>query len=264
VRKALFAVVLVAASFAGGAVINGPGLAWARTLLKPKAPEVGTLLPPPPNDPPTRPASAEDDDPDAAPTIPAAPRPPLTIETPKGSTTRPDPDPKPNSKPKATSPPEPLDPKAVADGTTTLEGPAPAVASAPAPAKDDPALDPPAIRPVEVDEPAGRPDPALGRAVAHRDEPAAGSKAKAKADSEAPAAEAKLDWPTLRKRMADLGVSRYWVEGEPGGVARFRCVIPLAGARAVGQQFEAEADDDLKAADAALRRVALWKATESE
>ena len=72
-----------------------------------------------------------------------------------------------------------------------------------------------------------------------------------------------LDWASLRSRMRELGVSRYWVEGEPNGPARFRCVIPLAGRRAVGQQFEAEGDDDIQAADAALRRVALWRATEA-
>jgi hypothetical protein len=32
-RQALFAVVLVAASFAGGAVVNGPGLRWAQTAV---------------------------------------------------------------------------------------------------------------------------------------------------------------------------------------------------------------------------------------
>src|SRR5258705_8513632 len=32
-RKVLFALVLVAASFSGGAVVNGPGLRWARDLI---------------------------------------------------------------------------------------------------------------------------------------------------------------------------------------------------------------------------------------
>ena len=59
-----------------------------------------------------------------------------------------------------------------------------------------------------------------------------------------------------------MGVSRYWIESEPGGPARFRCLIPLAGNRAVSQHFEAEGDDEFQAADAALRRVALWRATE--
>ena len=70
------------------------------------------------------------------------------------------------------------------------------------------------------------------------------------------------DWADLRRRMRGLGISRYEVDGEPGGRARFRCLIPLAGRRAVAQQFEGEGDDDFQAAEAALRRVALWRATE--
>jgi hypothetical protein len=63
--------------------------------------------------------------------------------------------------------------------------------------------------------------------------------------------------------MRALGVARYGIEGEPDGRARFHCIIPLAGRRAVGQQFEADGDDLIQAAEAALRRVALWRATES-
>jgi hypothetical protein len=70
------------------------------------------------------------------------------------------------------------------------------------------------------------------------------------------------EWLDLRKRMKQVGVSRYWIEAEPGGSVRFRCIIPLAGTRAVAQQFEAEGEDEFQAADAALRRVALWRATE--
>ncbi|HEX8199653.1 MAG TPA: hypothetical protein VF590_04145, partial [Isosphaeraceae bacterium] len=70
------------------------------------------------------------------------------------------------------------------------------------------------------------------------------------------------DWAALRRRMRELGVGRYWSEGRPDGPARFHCLIPLAGA-AVGQHIEAEGDDDLQAAEAALRRVALWRATET-
>jgi hypothetical protein len=72
------------------------------------------------------------------------------------------------------------------------------------------------------------------------------------------------DWSDLRRTMRALGVSRYGLEGEPGGRVRFHCVIPLAGRRAVGQHFEAEGDDDLQAAQATLRRVALWRAAETE
>src|SRR5262249_20862850 len=74
-----------------------------------------------------------------------------------------------------------------------------------------------------------------------------------------------VEWAELDRRMKTLGVSRYGVEGQIGGAVRFRCVVPLAGtSAAVSQQFEAEADDPKAAADAALRRVALWKATESK
>jgi hypothetical protein len=72
------------------------------------------------------------------------------------------------------------------------------------------------------------------------------------------------DWSTLRRRMHELGVARYGFEGEPNGRVRFHCVIPLAGRRAVGQQFEADGDDEFQAAQTALRRVALWQATENK
>jgi hypothetical protein len=62
--------------------------------------------------------------------------------------------------------------------------------------------------------------------------------------------------------MQSLGVGKYWIEGEPDGSVLFRCVIPVAGRRAVGQQFEGEGADPASAAKVALRRVALWKATE--
>jgi hypothetical protein len=71
------------------------------------------------------------------------------------------------------------------------------------------------------------------------------------------------DWGNLRRRMKELGITRYEIEGDPSGRSRFRCLIPLAGRRAVGQQFEGEGDDDFQAADSALRRVALWRATEA-
>ncbi len=71
------------------------------------------------------------------------------------------------------------------------------------------------------------------------------------------------DWAEIRRRMAALGVSRYGIEGEPNGKVRFHCVILLAGRRAVAQQFEAEGNDELQAAEVALRRVALWRATEN-
>ena len=52
--------------------------------------------------------------------------------------------------------------------------------------------------------------------------------------------------------MQTLGVSRFTIEGEPGGPVVFVCLIPVAGRQAVTERFEAEADDVIQAAQAAL------------
>ena len=70
-------------------------------------------------------------------------------------------------------------------------------------------------------------------------------------------------WAILEHKMQSLGVSRYTMEGEPGGRVVFSCLIPLAGRQAVAQRFEADGDDMVHAAQAALRRIALWRATQS-
>ena len=70
------------------------------------------------------------------------------------------------------------------------------------------------------------------------------------------------DWTILERKMQSLGVSRYTMDGEPGGRVVFSCLIPLAGRQAVTQRFEAEGDDLVHAAQAALRRIALWRATQ--
>jgi hypothetical protein len=67
-------------------------------------------------------------------------------------------------------------------------------------------------------------------------------------------------WDLACQKMQKLGVSRFWVEGEPGQKVRFRCLIPLAGEGAVAQQFEAEGPDLPSAAESAVKRVALWRA----
>jgi hypothetical protein len=72
------------------------------------------------------------------------------------------------------------------------------------------------------------------------------------------------NWTAMRQRFQVLGITRYWIEGEPTGMVRFRCVVPHEGQKAISQQFEGEGADDFAAAEAALRRLALWKATESD
>jgi hypothetical protein len=63
--------------------------------------------------------------------------------------------------------------------------------------------------------------------------------------------------------MQTLGVSRFMIEAEPSGRVVFSCLIPLAGRQAVAQRFEAEGDDIIQAARAALQRVGLWRATQA-
>lgn len=67
-------------------------------------------------------------------------------------------------------------------------------------------------------------------------------------------------WAALRRKLQSAGVTRYTIEGEPGGRVVFSCLIPLAGRQAVAQRFEAEADDEFEAAQAAIRRITLWRA----
>ena len=71
------------------------------------------------------------------------------------------------------------------------------------------------------------------------------------------------NWVILERKMQSLGVSRYTMDGEPGGRVVFSCLIPLAGRQAVAQRFEADGDDMIHAAQAALRRIALWRATQA-
>ncbi|GIW85901.1 MAG: hypothetical protein KatS3mg108_0225 [Isosphaeraceae bacterium] len=69
-------------------------------------------------------------------------------------------------------------------------------------------------------------------------------------------------WADLVARMKAFNVTRYWVEGPPDGPITFRCAIPLAGGNAVTHHFEAQGADLADAADAALNRIALWRASE--
>ena len=77
-----------------------------------------------------------------------------------------------------------------------------------------------------------------------------------------PPADGGDEWALLVNRMQTLGVSRFTVEGEPGGHVVFACLIPLAGRQAITQRFEAEGEDVIQAAHAALRRVVLWRAAQ--
>ncbi len=71
------------------------------------------------------------------------------------------------------------------------------------------------------------------------------------------------EWLLLESRMQTLGISRFTIEGKPGGPIVFACLIPVAGRQAVAERFEAEGDDVIHAAQSVLRRIILWRATQS-
>jgi hypothetical protein len=77
-----------------------------------------------------------------------------------------------------------------------------------------------------------------------------------------PATNGMDSWLILERKLQTLGVSRFTIMGEPRGRVVFSCLIPIAGRQAVAQQFEAEADDLVEAAQAAVRRIVLWRATQ--
>ncbi len=332
-RKALLAVTLVAASFAGGAVVNGPGLAWVCGLLgldpaRVVPVEAGALSPRVED----QAAGGELDAPRAV-DVPVAPSPtpsdaaaeaaeslrpspvPLPTERSRGPTperaeaasTASTPDetkpPSPEAARSGTSlvPPSPL----LLEGAPPLEPPASAqTASAPPPPSTESPQTAPSSSATKTsptasmtpdspkkttqdpgwsDVPGSAPaaaalprpqdvtpktDPALSRAALPLGEPAqAGSDktqpAGASSTDPKPVAAGSGSWTDLGRRLKAMGVTRYWIDGDLNGRARFRCVIPLAGQHAVGQQFEAEADDAATAAEITLRRIILWKATEA-
>lgn len=337
-RKALLAIVLVAASFAGGAVVNGPGLRWAQAMILNRLSGDGGED--------AAPDDAAQVKEDAIPLepIPANPVPPLALGTDEGTPAKSGG----KSQGKAQDPGKgkaaakepagdaasplaaPLPPLGLlADGTAPLEpkapappeskeddpGDAPAAAGSrndaqillakapgaessgpeppdlmpsPLPAPADTRADAPRVQPQAQPQVPGSPSPsasapgqvenwadapgsAPAAAVPPRGfEPSRPVSAPAEAGTTptptlepSPAPASATGWAEIRRKMSALGVSRYRIEGEPGGRVRFSCIIPLAGRRAVAQHFEAEGDDELQAAETALRRVDLWRATET-
>ena len=262
-RKALFALMLLGASFAGGAAINGPAFEVARTWLMGRTRSLviltsGQSAPTTPVVGPAAAAPADDD--------PGAEAEPDSILTPayrkmglpnrksaalarKGQASTPGA--KAPKLPTAGLPtvadlnaPEPLDPKVLSLSAPPDFGP-------PIQAPAGPLPDLAALATASATPPALPVDPAVVPAVLAPDPPGpSGGRAGSR------------DWSELRRKLHAAGVARYELKAEPKGRAHIACLIPLAGRRAVAQQFEAEGADECAAVEAVLRRIALWKATE--
>ena len=256
-RRALLAVVLIAASFGGGAFVNGPGLRWAQTTLMAKFGIEGD------EDAPsqTPPSIAEADD------TPTGSIPPLTKEpsviSDSSRATKTAEKPEKPSRYVDSKIPKPKKPR---DAAATEDRSRQSAALKPA--------DPPSPLPSPLDIEENEPDTSISlTALGDSPKPLALNDAKINdvppADPAATPDETTIpvsptSWSEVRRALKSLGVSRYGTEGNTTGRVRFYCLIPLAGRKAVGQHFEAEGDDELEAAQATIRRIGLWRATATD
>lgn len=251
-RQALFVIAVVGAAFVGGAVVNGPGFRWAqeRLLLYMGLQDGGEIasidLPPAPGEAPiadaptvVEPTVGKRDPEVQTASAPAPERRALDQGVPS-----------PKAEPQATEPfaeagadqPAPEAGAGESDPPALLGALVGALSqTAPPPGAADGPSQVPGAQPAP--EPSAEPAP-LDPSVA----PTAGGESG--------------DWAELRGKLSAAGVSRYTIEGEPGGRVVFVCLIPLAGKQAVSQRFEAEGDDEFQAARAALRRINLWRAAQ--
>jgi hypothetical protein len=296
VRQAFLVIMLVAASFLGGAFVNGPGLNWAQTRLLrslglSEGAEIASvdLKATPsadPNSDGSRPAKPGTETMQG----PTAPVPSLIAENESSKNNASDrrsehrsnssADGLARSKPASSTSPGPKPASSTATAPTLLASsrePTPSQPDdlAPNPSRSralpDPSVPPDVAAPAAAPSP-GRLDPSVAPALLDSlaallpsAAPSSGSPSPAPGQSSREpksAAQGGHDWTILRSKMQTLGVSRFTIEGEPGGRVVFSCLIPLAGRAAVAQRFEAEGDDVFQAAQAALRRVALWRATQ--
>ena len=242
-RHAVFALVLIGASFAGGAAMNGPGLTWLqRTVLGGPSiivdgPQAAPGSAPPKNLPKQFPTARTTPQVDDLPPAPEPKKKPAVVAA----------EPEPLLPPESPSAPAAaLIRPAEAPGLDPDAGAPPALAGSSAP--------PAHLEPPPRPAPMPKTDPVARLASAE-------SPSATPAPAEPSAAP---DWAEIRRRMRALGIARYTLEAETGGRVRVSCIIPLDGLRAVGQQFEGEGDDETQALEAALRRVTLWQATEAK
>jgi hypothetical protein len=295
VRQVVLVVVLVAAAFLGGAFVNGPGLRWAQTqILGSLGLNEGGEIASVDLKGPASPDVAADSSRAAKGGLEMVPGPlaPIPSLVPEGEKVRPDASDRratrsavadrtgaalPSLMPSRSSPSSPPLTSPLADSP---KGPArmaekltralsdtltpgrrdpdvkqAVAASGAGTAATDRDLAPAimdslaALMPSEAPPPPEAPAPAPDASPSPRSEPGT------------PATGGK-DWAALDRKMQALGVSRFTIEGQPGARVVFSCLIPLAGRQAVTQRFEAEGEDGFQAAQAALRRVALWRATQ--
>ena len=329
-RQALFVVVMVAAAFLGGAMVNGPAVRWTQArLLDYLGLKEGEIASVDLQGSSPEATNSQEPKPSPATAAPTAHAPSVVIEEPskKADTSHPSSSASVSSKsspsrgrsrsglkdkpqsaqnrdssrlrnqglerppaslPPLTAIPEPEAPRPSESGVkpgqaAPRETPGLPELDAPLqPGRDGPAT---AAGQTVAEHPTQAPglpaplDPTVGPAILASLSPAPSTDSRAKAEAIAletvppaaplpspaatgPAASTSSvgDWAILRRKMQSLGVTHYTIDGQPGGRVNFSCLIPLAGRQAVSQRFEAEGDDEFQAAQAAMRRIALWRA----
>jgi hypothetical protein len=321
VRQVVLVVVLVAASFLGGAFVNGPGLRWVQTQLlgslglteggeiasidlkdveNPKLDgDVGRARPAQPGAEATHRALAPVsssiaeaetgnwDAPDHRQARSARsggtrdPKSPVSAPSPLSSSASPFSSPPPpvaapvaSSRAAAHSTPADPPPGVTAPGMSALAlVPAPLDPSVPlgagtppgnstsAPARADQNVAPAILDSLASLMPRGAPPTPTGSPSAPSSVPRSADPPQQPVGSK-PAPGSGDEWAILARKMQALGISRFTIEGQPGGRVVFSCLIPVAGRQAVAERIEAEGEDGLRAVQAGLRRVALWRAAQ--
>jgi hypothetical protein len=283
VRKAMLVIVLVAASFLGGAFVNGPGLQWAETRvlrslglnnggeiasvdLKPavgsetsldelRSAKPGTRISEGPRAPiPSILTEDESSQPDNA------NRPSALQTRPKSNSVGVD---TPSSELRATTPSSmkrPVTPsKALKQQVTPADSNVKQASLSSRPVGSGDAERPDANAKPDIL------DTLAALLPSNSEFSASGSPAPPSppaASAQKPFLDGSDSWTVLERKMQSLGITRYTIEGQPGDHVVFSCLIPLAGRQAIAQRFEAEGDDMVQAAQSALRRITLWRATQ--
>jgi hypothetical protein len=270
VRQAILVVLLIAAAFLGGAFVTGPGLQWvqARVLRSLGLTNDGEIAAVELESSEIGPDAAEQPKSRAVlPTGPIAPMPRLASEL--KSSKKDDFD--------RLSPPSSGKSASSQSRPSSLPSATPPRSVTKSPSRGKALVDP-AVSPAAGDSFSGRSyraaqaenlkPPELLNSLAtlspSAESLADSERSQSSRQSSGPKSAQSIgdEWAMLVSRMRTLSVSRFTIEGEPGGQVVFACLIPVGGRQAVTQRFEAAGDDVIQAAHAALRRAILWRATQ--
>jgi hypothetical protein len=283
VRKAMLVIMLVAASFLGGAFVNGPGLQWAETrILRSLGLNNGGEIASVDLEPAVGSETSLDELRSAKPgtSISEGPRAPIPSILTEDESSQSDNADRPSAlqtRPKSNS-------VGVETPSSELRATAPSSMKQPVtpskalkqqvtPADSNVKQASLSSRPVgsgDAERPNANAKPDILDTLAallpsNSESSASGSPAPPSppaASAQKPFLDGSDSWTVLERKMQSLGITRYTIEGQPGDHVVFSCLIPLAGRQAIAQRFEAEGDDMVQAAQSALRRITLWRATQ--